>query len=105
MNIKTEVLSTGYERTPALWFLLALVVYFACLRPAWADIAILQQFDGIANPNLTGLAPGLHRIVLEQSGGDRSFHDDLDILEGQRTIMNVTVAGLGNDYDVSITFD
>jgi len=52
------------------------------------------------------LEPGLYRVSLAGDDTDRSFSDDVDVLEGRRTIMDVT-----NDfsdyrrYDVYIYFD
>lgn len=52
------------------------------------------------------LQPGVHRVVLDQRGGDRTFRDDVDVLEGRRTIMDVTFDAFDSfDYDVAIFFD
>ena len=52
------------------------------------------------------LAPGVHRVVLDQRGGDRTYRDDVDILEGRRTIMDVAFDSLDSfDYDVVVFFD
>ena len=47
--------------------------------------------------------PGLYRIVLDQSNGDRAYRDDVDMIEGQLTVMEVTRSGSG--YSVRIYFD
>lgn len=41
------------------------------------------------------LQPGLHRVVLDQRGGDRYYADDVDILEGRVTIWDVVLG----DFD------
>lgn len=51
------------------------------------------------------LEPGTHRVVLDQRGGDRSFRDDIDILEGKRTTLDVSAKVFDNDYDVVVFFD
>lgn len=51
------------------------------------------------------LSPGVHRVVLDQSGGDRSYRDDVDILKGKRTILDVAVRAFDNRYDVVVFFD
>lgn len=35
------------------------------------------------------LPPGLYRVALEQRGGHGSFRDDIDVLPGQRTVIEV----------------
>ena len=32
------------------------------------------------------LPPGVHRVILDQQGGDHNFRGDVDILEGQLTV-------------------
>jgi hypothetical protein len=61
---------------------------------------------GDDNDRAYDLAPGVHRVVLDQRGGDRTFRDDIDILEGRRTVMDVTTDPLDAfEYDVVIFFD
>jgi len=53
------------------------------------------------------LEPGVHRVVLDQVNGDRNFRDDVDIIEGRLTVLDVqTDCDFGDDdYDVEIFFD
>lgn len=53
------------------------------------------------------LEPGVHRVVLDQVNGDRNFRDDVDIIEGRLTVLDVqTDFDFGDDdYDVEIFFD
>ncbi|HMP90322.1 MAG TPA: hypothetical protein PJ991_08965 [Kiritimatiellia bacterium] len=49
--------------------------------------------------------PGIYRIVLDQRNGDRTFRDDVDVLEGRLTIVDVAVDPTNfTDYDVAIFF-
>ncbi len=74
------------------------------------DIAIF--IDSVRANNVDGyehksfdLRPGVHRVVLDERGGENSFHDDVDILEGRRTIMDIGSADSDGDYDVAVFFD
>jgi hypothetical protein len=61
---------------------------------------------GDDNDRAYDLAPGVHRVILDQRGGDRTFRDDIDILEGRRTIMDVAIdPNDAFDYDVVVFFD
>lgn len=52
------------------------------------------------------LNPGVYRVVLDQQGGDRTFRDDVDILEGRQTILEVEFDLDDTDrFDVYIYFD
>ena len=52
------------------------------------------------------LEPGVYRVVLEQQGGDRQFRDDVDILIGRLTILDVFTDSMDIEkYDVRILFD
>lgn len=53
------------------------------------------------------LAPGVYRIVLDQKNGDRSYRDDIDIIEGRLTVLDVTYDSdpFDDDYDVEVFFD
>lgn len=52
------------------------------------------------------LAPGVHRVVLDDDNGDRNFRDDVDVLQGQRTILEVRTDWNDSDaYDVFVYFD
>jgi hypothetical protein len=48
--------------------------------------------------------PGTYRVVLEQDGGDQNFRDDIDVLEGRLTILDVAF-GFGVEYDVLVFFE
>lgn len=50
------------------------------------------------------LTPGLHRVVLDETNGDHSFRDDVDILDGRQTILDITGAS-GFDLLVIQSFD
>jgi hypothetical protein len=50
------------------------------------------------------LLPGVHRVVLDESNGDSSFFNYIDILEGQQTILTVT-GSVGNELIVYLAFD
>jgi hypothetical protein len=49
------------------------------------------------------LNPGVYRVVLDQQGGDQTYRDDIDIIEGRNTILDVAF-GPGSEYDVIIFF-
>ncbi|OQA25905.1 MAG: hypothetical protein BWY59_01596 [Verrucomicrobia bacterium ADurb.Bin345] len=52
------------------------------------------------------LDPNVHRVALKADDSDRSFAGDVDILEGRRTIMDVTTdLGDYRRFDVYIYFD
>jgi hypothetical protein len=53
------------------------------------------------------LEPGVHRLVLASDDDeDRSFRDDIDILEGRRTIVDVERDDDDFDrYDVAVYFE
>lgn len=52
------------------------------------------------------LEPGLHRLVLDEHHGDRTWGGDVDVLEGRLTIISATVSHLdSHDYRVSVEFD
>ncbi|MFH0909587.1 MAG: hypothetical protein V1929_12575 [bacterium] len=75
------------------------------------DIAVF--IDGIRvddvgdyNDRAYDLETGVHRVILDQRGGDRTFADDVDILADRRTIMDVATDPVDTlDYDVVIFFD
>lgn len=67
-----------------------------------AGLAGVGDFD----ERFYDLAPGVHRVVLDQDDGDRSYRDDVDVLEGRRTILDVERDSDDSDrYDVAILFD
>jgi hypothetical protein len=52
------------------------------------------------------LLPGVYRIVLDEDDGDRNFRDDVDILEGRRTVLDVDERnGDPGRYYVTVEFD
>jgi hypothetical protein len=51
------------------------------------------------------LNPGVYRVVLEERHGDRSYRDDIDVIEGRRTILDVTDGVRWDEYDVYLYFD
>jgi hypothetical protein len=51
------------------------------------------------------LDPGVYRVVLEEQGGRRSFRDDIDILDGRNTVLDVHSSGSSSRYDVLVFFD
>ena len=52
------------------------------------------------------LAPGVHRVALDGDDTDRSWADDVDVLEGRLTVLEVRSAAFEyDDFDVRIYFD
>jgi hypothetical protein len=52
------------------------------------------------------LTPGTHRVVVNQGNTDRSFRDDVDVLDGRRTILKLSVDPSDpHEFDTSIDFD
>jgi hypothetical protein len=51
------------------------------------------------------LAPGIHRVVLDESHGSRNWRGDVDVLEGKLTVLEVNTGFYSSDYDVRIYFD
>jgi hypothetical protein len=49
--------------------------------------------------------PGVHRLVMDEDGGDTTFRSDIDILEGRLTILRVRVEAFNPEYIVSIDFE
>ena len=54
---------------------------------------------------LIDLAPGLYRVVIDEKHGFHSYYGDLDILEGQLTVLEVKGYYSADDYDVRVYFD
>jgi len=50
------------------------------------------------------LNPGVHRVVIQERHGSRSYRDDVDILEGKLTVMRVRWFD-SYSYTVDIYFD
>lgn len=53
------------------------------------------------------LDPGVVRVVLDEKGGDRSFRDEIDIIENRLTVLDVSYDNdiFDDDYDVEVFFD
>lgn len=51
------------------------------------------------------LAPGIRRVVLDESRGSRNWRGDVDVLEGKLTVIEVNTGFYSSDYDVRIYFD
>jgi len=52
------------------------------------------------------LTPGTHRLIVQEEGGTTSFRDDIDIIEGERTIVDVSYdPGDSSTYDVLVYID
>ena len=49
--------------------------------------------------------PGLHRLVLDQKRGNRSYSRDVDVIEGKRTVWKVYIDELDWEYDVRVFYD
>jgi hypothetical protein len=54
---------------------------------------------------LVDLNPGVYRVVVDERHGFHSYYGDLDILEGQLTVIEVKGYSSADDYDVRIYFD
>lgn len=50
------------------------------------------------------LLPGVHRVILDERHGNRSWRDDVDIIEARLTILDVA-SGWDDDFDVQVFFD
>jgi hypothetical protein len=52
------------------------------------------------------LTPGTHRVVVTQGNTDRKFRGDMDVLNGQRTILELSIDPIDpNRFDTFIDFD
>jgi len=53
------------------------------------------------------LEPGLYRIVLDDEDGDRSYRNDVDVLDGRLTILYVDepLTSFDDSYRVVIAYD
>lgn len=65
-----------------------------------------QQRDANDNDDQAyDLAPGVHRVVLDERNGNGTFRDDIDIIAGRNTVLDVTYDPFdGSRLDVSIFF-
>lgn len=50
------------------------------------------------------LKPGVYRVVLDQRNTDRNWRDNVDIIEGRLTVLDVA-SGPGVELDVVVFFD
>ena len=57
------------------------------------------------NNEAYSVEPGVHRVILDQRSGSRSWRDDVDAVEGKRTILGVTINAGDSEYDVHVYFD
>lgn len=49
--------------------------------------------------------PGVYRVVLDESGGDRTYRDDVDVLDGRLTVIDVSNDPFSSSkYDVEVFF-
>jgi hypothetical protein len=61
---------------------------------------------GDSSDRAFAVEPGVHRVVLDEKGGDRLYRDDIDILEGRVTVLDVTAESFDDfNYDVVVFFD
>lgn len=51
------------------------------------------------------LQPGIWRVILDQSHGERNWRDDVDVLEGKLTILEVHDGFYSDEFDVNVYFD
>lgn len=52
------------------------------------------------------LAPGVYRVVLDGDDSDRTWADDVDVLEGRLTVLEVREDSLdSDDFDVGVYFE
>ena len=54
---------------------------------------------------LLDLAPGVYRVVIDQKHGYHSYSADMDILEGQLTVLEVKGYYSTREYDVRTYYD
>jgi hypothetical protein len=50
------------------------------------------------------LDPGVYRVVLDDADSDRAYRDDVDVIEGRLTVMDVANEPFGDDFDVEVFF-
>lgn len=50
------------------------------------------------------LDPGVYRVVLDDADSDRSYRDDVDVIEGRITVLDVATESFGDDLDVEVFF-
>ncbi|HMO03396.1 MAG TPA: hypothetical protein PKC67_00495 [Kiritimatiellia bacterium] len=60
----------------------------------------VQDFDDRAYD----LPPGVYRLILDEQGGDRTYRDDIDIIEGRLTVLDVAIEPFDDNFDVEVFF-
>ncbi len=50
------------------------------------------------------LPPGVYRVILDEQNGDRTYRDDVDVIEGRITVLDVAIEPFGDDFDVEVFF-
>ena len=56
--------------------------------------------------NYYDMTAGVYRVVLDEQDGDRNYREDIDVLQDQRTILDVnTDSDDYDEYDVFVYFD
>ena len=56
--------------------------------------------------NYYDMTGGVYRVVLDEQDGDRNYRSDVDVLQDQRTILDVNIDSDDFDeYDVFVYFD
>lgn len=68
---------------------------------------VQQGTTGDYSDRVFNLNPGVYRVVLDQKNGDRSYRDDIDIIENRLTVLDVSYDNdpFDDDYDVEVFFD
>lgn len=55
--------------------------------------------------DIVDLEPGVHRVVLNDEDEYRSYRDDVDVLAGKLTVLEVHMAGDWRSYNAVVTFE
>ena len=75
----------------------SLEIYVDAVKVGEVDDYDTRYFD---------LEPGTHRIIVQEEGGTTSFRDDIDIVERERTIVDVSYdSNDSSEYDVLVYID
>ncbi len=70
----------------------------------YLDGAYVNSVDDFDN-EVYDLEPGMYRVVLDESHGSCNWRDDVDVIEGKLTILEVKTGYYESDYDVRTYFD
>jgi hypothetical protein len=54
----------------------------------YLDGYLLYKVDSY-DDKTTDLDPGTYRVVIDEKGGDHSYRDDIDIIEGKLTVIEI----------------